>query len=409
MTREAAQPLRILILGDYGIAQGGAEVSMLQLRTGLRQRGHEVMLLSSSAGAKSNPGLPSFSDRQVFGTDTSLRTLVQTRNPIAMRQVRKTVRAFKPDLVHLNMFLTQLSPDVLDALEGVPVLHMAHWYRLICMTGLKMLPDGKSCPYPAGRACLENRCIPLRDWLLLTWQLRRLQQKRKAIHAIVVASKTVRERLEKEGVQVDFVIPYGIDPLPPRPPLTDPPRVGFAGRLVAAKGGEILIRAFASVLTSLPDCRLDIFGAGDEYSRLCALCQSLGISSRVEFHGWLDPDELHQRMARCWVHAAVSVFEEPFGITAVEAAMRGTAVVATDNGGFRETIIEDVTGLLVPPQDIAATASALSRLLGNRELAERMGQAGRRHAEANFGMERFIDSTLAACRETMRRQRAHAC
>lgn len=396
---------RILIVSDYGYTLGGAEVSIRQLRDGLRQRGHHVKVVTSSAGLSSAPDNLRIADDQVFGTTTGFRGLVQACNPLAKRQMRAIIDEFRPDLVHLNMFLTQLSPEILGAFGGLPVIHHAHWYRLICMTGLKMLPDGSACPYPAGLACLREHCVPLHDWLPLSWQLRRLEQRRGVIDAVAVPSKTVRARLEAEGFAADFIIPYGVETMDCRPPLSDPPRIGFAGRLVPAKGGETLLNAFALVVAQLPQSRLDVFGCGSQESELKRQSRALGIADHVDFHGWVERTALQQALGSCWVQAAVSAFEEPFGIVALEAGMRGTAVVASNHGGFRETVVDGVTGFLVPPLDDQATAVALLRILQDRIYAEKLGEAGRQHALRHFGMHQFITLTERAIEETMEQHR----
>jgi glycosyltransferase involved in cell wall biosynthesis len=401
-----ASKRRILIVSDYGYTLGGAEVCMLQLMEGLRQRGHHVRLVASSAGMQSVAEESHIADDLVFGTTTSLRALVQAYNPRAERQLRAIIDEFQPDLIHLNIFLTQLSSEILDACVNTPVLHHAHWYRLVCMNGLKMLPDGSPCSYPAGLACLKRRCVPVHDWLPLIWQLLRLQQRLRSIQAIVAPSETVRKRLEAEGLTVDFVIPYGVEVLERRPPLSDPPRIGFAGRLVAAKGGETLLQAFSLVLAQLPDCRLDIFGSGSQEGLLKKRCRTLGMADQVKFFGWVERAALQRALAPCWVQAAVSVFEEPFGMVAVEAAMRGTAVVASNHGGYRETVVDGVTGILVPPLDVEATAAALLRVLKDRSYAETLGRAGRQHALAHFGLQAFLSRFETAIEETIQRHRA---
>jgi len=396
---------RILVVSDYGYTLGGAEICMLQLTKGLRRRGHHVRLVASSAGMHSVPEESHIADDLVFGTTTSLRALVQAYNPRAARQLRAIIDEFQPDLIHLNIFLTQMSSEILEACVNFPVLHHAHWYRLICMNGLKMLPDGSPCSYPAGLACLKKRCVPLHDWLPLSWQLRRLRQRLGSIQVIVAPSETVRKRLEAEGLAVDFVIPYGVEVLERRPPLSDPPRIGFAGRLVAAKGGETLLRAFSLVLAQLPECRLDVFGSGSQEALLKKRCRTLGIADHVKFFGWVDRAALQRALAPCWVQAAVSVFEEPFGIVAVEAAMRGTAVVASNHGGYRETVLDGVTGILVPPLDVDATAAAFLRILKDRSYAETLGQAGREHALRNFSLQAFFTHFETAIEETIQRHR----
>jgi glycosyltransferase involved in cell wall biosynthesis len=85
------------------------------------------------------------------------------------------------------------------------------------------------------------------------------------------------------------------------------------------------------------------------------------------------------------------LWEEPLGLVAVEAAMRGTAVAASHYGGFRETVLDGQTGLLVAPGDEFALSEALHSLLMNRDKTEVMGMAGRDHALANFSLNRMIE------------------
>lgn len=393
------------MVSDYGHKQGGAEVCMDQIREGLKCRGHDVRVVSSSVGLHQVSAGLRFADYQVFGTSSSLRVVAQTCNPLARRQLQTIIKEFQPDLIHLNLFLTQLSPDILDAFSGIPVLYHAHWYRMVCMTGLKMLHDGSSCPHSAGLACLRERCVPLHDWLLLTWQFRRLKQRRRAINAIIAPSDIIRKKLESEGYVVDYVIPYGVKMDVVRGPLSDPPRVAFAGRLVPAKGGDILLEAFARVAAQLPQARLDIFGTGPEEQTLKTRCRVLGIADRVDFHGWVEQVALQRILNTCWLQIAPSVFEEPFGIVAIEAAERGTAVVASNHGGYRETVLNGVTGILVPPMDVEATAAAMLRILKDRAYAETLGQAGRKHALHRFGLPLFLTRLEQAMEETLQRFR----
>lgn len=104
---------------------------------------------------------------------------------------------------------------------------------------------------------------------------------------------------------------------------------------------------------------------------------------------------MEQVLGRVWVQAIPSVWEEPFGLVAVEAAMRGTAVVASGTGGLTEVVIDGETGLHVAAGDPESLAAALKTLLGNKALSERMGAAARLEARARFSLdrnvERFID------------------
>ena len=164
MTTRPGKNLRILMLSDYAYVAGGAELFMHTLAGELKQQGHSVLIFASNAGCKKERDKPQIADEMCYGTTSSLRTIVQSFNPRAAWQLQKVLDGFKPDVIHLHMFLTQLSPLILEKIRNWPVIYTAHWYRAICMTGFKMLPDGSACSHRIGIACLKQRCVPLRDW-----------------------------------------------------------------------------------------------------------------------------------------------------------------------------------------------------------------------------------------------------
>ncbi|MCS6927746.1 MAG: glycosyltransferase, partial [Candidatus Binatia bacterium] len=188
---------------------------------------------------------------------------------------------------------------------------------------------------------------------------------------------------------------------PLRPPLSFPPTVVCTGRLVWEKGVDVLVRAFAEVVTHLSEARLLIVGEGPERQSLEKLITTLGLSSRVALLGYMPRDEAERVCATAWVQAVPSRWAEPFGLVAAEALMRGTTVVASNIGGLAEVVQDGQTGLLVPPGDVDALAEALLRLLRDRELAEQLGRAGRRRALAHFNedtsIERFIEVYHGLC------------
>lgn len=364
--------MRILLVNDYGTPTGGAELQVLRLRAGLRARGHDVRLFTSTAGPR---GAPVLADDACYGTMRNrAQVLVQTVNPSAAVRLRRVLSAFAPDVVHVRMFLTQLSPLVLPLLADVPSVYHVAFYRAICPRGTKLLPDGRRCEDPAGRACLRNGCLTPQSWLLDMTQLALLRRWRGVFDAVVGLSETVRRPLEAEGIGPVQVIPNGVPERPQRPALSGPPTVAFAGRLVVEKGADVLLRAFAAVVGQVPDAHLLLAGDGPERGRLGQLADR--VPGHVTWLGHLPPAELERRCDAAWVQAVPGRWDEPFGNVATEAMMRGTAVVASDLGGPAEVVREGVTGLLVPPGDAAALAGALVRLLTDRGLAERLGAAG---------------------------------
>jgi glycosyltransferase involved in cell wall biosynthesis len=383
--------MRILLLHDIGTATGGAEHQMLALRDELRQRGHAVRLLASRV--EPVPGAPNLADATCFGTATRLQVLSQTVNPSAVAALRRELRHFRPDVVHARLFLWQLSPAILPLLARVPAVYHAAMYKTICPKGTKRLPGGAACRQPAGLACLRARCLTPQSWAPLMLQRALWLRGREAFDAAIALSETMRDVLTADPAAPAGpveVIYNGVPERPARPPLESPPLAAFAGRFVPEKGGEVLLRAFARARLAVPAARLLMAGAGPEEPRWRRLASELGIAEAVEWTGFLPRPDLERRLDAAWLQAVPSQWEEPFGNVTTEAMMRGTAVVASGAGAQPEIVGRDA-GILVPPTDSDGWARALTSLLADRALAERMGASGRRRALAHFSSSRCTD------------------
>jgi glycosyltransferase involved in cell wall biosynthesis len=383
--------MRILLIHDIGTATGGAEHQMLALREGLRQRGHTVELFASRVEPVA--GADNLADHTCYGTGSQLQVLSQTVNPDAYLTLRRVLRSFRPDVVHVRLFLWQLSPAILPLLQGVPSLYQAAMYKTICPRGTKVLPDGTPCQEPAGRACLRS-CLTPQTWLPLMLQLQLWRRWRGVFRATVVLS-TAMERLFADDPWAPTapteIIHNGVPERPPRPPLEGLPRVMFAGRLVPEKGVDVLLSAFAAVAQRLPDAELHVAGTGPEEAALRGLTDRLGIGERVRWLGYLPRDAMEAHFDGAWVQAVPSQWEEPFGNVSTEAHMRGTAVVASRLGGQADIVEDGATGFLLPPRDAAAWAEALRVLLSERTRAEAFGAAGRERALRLFSEARCLD------------------
>lgn len=382
--------MRVLMVNDYGFRNGGAESAILNLRQGLESRGDEVRIFSSSAGLDGR-GRAGFADELARGTTSSFSTLLQTANPWAQHSLKKELDRFAPDVVHIHVFLTQLSPLILPVLRDVPCVYTAHWQRAICPTGTRFLPGGEVCRQPSGVACYTSGCLPFRDWAPLMAQMSMLRRWRSSIDRVVACNEALRSRLLEAGFQDVEVIRYGVPAQPARPFPAGPPSVLFAGRLVREKGVLVLLQAFRRLLDRAPSAWLDIAGSGPEGDLAQRIATEKGLSDRVVFHGWLSHNDLERLYSRAWVLAVPSVWEEPFGMVAIEAAARGVPAVVSEVGGLAEIVIDEETGFHVPPNDPDALACALLRFVGDKVLTGAMGARARLRAAEHFSMETHVD------------------
>jgi glycosyltransferase involved in cell wall biosynthesis len=381
--------LKILLINDYGTSTGGAEVITISLRDELRRRGHDARLLTSSAGTAS---YPSKTDYECFGTTGRWRTLLQCVNISAILSVRHLLREFKPDVVHVNLYLTQLSPFIIRELKGLPIVYYAQWYRTICPKGTKLLRDGSICAFPVGAACLREGCLSITDWYMLMFQTKINNNFGQNFSRVIAISKLVADKLDTFGapyLRNAAVIHPGTEAKPIRQRISKEPTLVIASRLVTEKGVDVIIRAVAIIVRSFPNCRLMIAGDGPERSSLEGLAQDLGIMSHVAFLGQLSHDETLALIRKAWAVCIPSLWDEHFGLIVVEALMHGVAVIASNSGGIREIICHGETGVLVTPGDVQQFAACILHMLGNKEHAVALGLAGRRHAESCFSIESF--------------------
>ena len=389
--------MKILLVNDIGRPTGGAEFQMLALRKGLQERGHDVRLFSSRASLVADSEL--VADYSCFGSNTKLQVLSQTANLSAYWQLRRVLSEFQPDVVHVRMFMWQLSPLILPLLKDFPCLYQTAVYKAICPAGTKVLPDGTPCKYRVGTACLTNRCLTPQTWAVLMLQYRLWQQWRDAFDLVVALSKGMKTQLETAGIKPVEVVYNGVPVRPMRPDLSNSPTVVYAGRLVPEKGIDVLLRAFAKLLSKVPQAKLLIAGDGKEKENLQALSIQLNIAESLAWLGHLPQPEMERQFEAAWVQVVPSMWAEPFGNVTTEAMMRGTAVIASAVGAQPEIVVNGQTGFLVPPGDVEALAIKLSLLLGDRSLSEQMGKTGRDRALSEFSEDKRNDRFLEIYRQ----------
>ncbi|MEO2034331.1 MAG: glycosyltransferase family 4 protein, partial [Planctomycetaceae bacterium] len=340
--------MKILLLNDAATPSGGAEILTMGLRDQFCERGHDARLFASSAVY--GHGVAD-ADYLCAGTTGSLRTVNRVANLSAYRKLRNVLSQFQPDVVHVRMFMTQLSPLILPLLKRVPSIYHATWNEVVCPTGLKMLPDGSLCGDQAGRVCYRNGCLSAKAWPLLMLQQRMFRHWESAFDRVVANSHAIKASLEHEGVTCDRVIYNGVPVGSRRPPLVDPPTIGYCGRLSSEKGVDVLVDAFAKVLKIQPNCQLLIVGDGDQREPIWQRVNDAGVAKHVTMLGQVNPSSVERLLNPVWVQAVPSKCREGFGLVAAEAMMRGTTVVASNAGGLAEVVDGGQTGSLVPPGD----------------------------------------------------------
>ena len=197
----------------------------------------------------------------------------------------------------------------------------------------------------------------------------------------VVISESTRDDLVARGIPRERITvvhcgmdhqTYRVDPAVARTPT---PTILFVGRLRRYKGVDWVMRVLPRVREQVPGARLVVIGDGPFRSELERMAARLGVADAVSFLGFLPRADKVRHMQSAWVVVQPSP-KEGWGLTVVEAGACGTAVVAADSPGLRDSVRHDQTGLLVPFGNDAALADALTRVLRDDPLRERLAHGG---------------------------------
>lgn len=293
-------------------------------------------------------------------------------------RLSRIVRAAAPDLVHLHSAKAGLAGRL--ALRGkLPTVFQPHAWSFLAAGG------------PVATAALKWERLAAR------WA-----------DAIVCVSEAERRQGSEAGIDGRWVVvPNGVDLEAFRPGdkqaaraalrLNDGPLVVCVGRLSRQKGQDVLLEAWPRVREGAPGARLVLVGGGPDEASLRSAAPEGVIFAGVT-------TEVPSWMAAADVVALPSRWEG-MSLAMLEALAAGRSIVISDVPGAREAI-EGGAGVVVPIEDPAALADALSARLADPALAEAEGREGRRIAEERFGLERNLERIAEVYEDVLVARRA---
>jgi glycosyltransferase involved in cell wall biosynthesis len=368
---------RLILLLTPLIAVGGEEVSSLVLSKELIRRGYRIIV-------KGNAG-PMHKEFINIGATFVPSSEAYQRTPTGLLKDAKDIRMLI-DNADIDIIHSQSVLPTVSAFLACRSLRNARRPRLVFHhRGLH------SYSYPiVGR--LSKYIV---DYVIVNSEYERRKLIRNGLSD--ANSRTIYNSInitfpQDLGSDKRILKEFGISP--------DMNVITTVGRLVKEKGLQFLMEAFKEVLRVFPKTYLLIVGDGVLRNNLEQLTFSLGLQDRVVFTGMRrDLDEIYRSID---IFVLSSVFES-FGNVALEAASYGKPVIATRVGGLPEAVLDGQTGILVPPANIVELASAMIEMLGNREKAVKMGQAGRERIRECFLPERVANDVEQVYEQVLRK------
>lgn len=342
---------------------------MTQLAAGLRQRGHDTMILAP--GDRAGDGVRLVGRAVGFRYQGTVAPI--SLAPTAVRDVRSALRTWKPDVVHVHEPFVPLVGLAATLTAPAPVVATFHAYA------------------ERSRALTLFAPVLRRAW------------GRVAVRLAVseAAAGFVRSRFGRYGGPGLEVIPNGCDvdafaDAEPADDLPAGPRLMWIGRLDPQKGFGVAVAAFDLLARERPDLWFVV--AGDGSDRPAAERLSPDARRRTVMLGPVAHERLPAYLAGAEVYASPAVGQESFGLVLVEAMAAGVPVVASNIAGYREVVRDGVDGLLVTPGDARALADTVGRVLDDAPLAARLRAAGPERAD-RFAWRTVLPQIEAAYRE----------
>ncbi|WP_017555711.1 glycosyltransferase [Nocardiopsis baichengensis] len=374
MVSEHASPLAATGGGDTG----GQNVHVAELARALGERGHTVVVHTRRT-APDQPGqseaAPGVTVRHVGAGPP---------RPIGRNDLPPYTGAFAedlarhwaheaPDLVHAHDRMSGQAALSAAAAADVPVVQTFH-----ALLSLKRMREGADDTGPPEREQSESEVAERADMVLATSTQEQRSLRRRGVDPGRIA-------VVPGGVDLERFFPEG-----PAARRGDAPRVLCLGRLVRRKGVDTVVRALAGV----PEAELVVVGGpapgavdGDEQvGRLRGVAEEAGVAERVRFLGAV-PREQVPAYLRSADLAVNMPWYEPFGMSTVEAMACGAPVVASAVGGHLDTVVNDVTGRLLPPARPRALAFRMRRLLSDPVTRESYGFAAADRVTARYGWD----------------------
>lgn len=406
--------MKILLANYRYYPSGGPEAYLFNVMGLFQSAGHTAVPFSVASG-RNEPSeyesyFPKGKDSEGSGSFDSVKKTPQNAfrmascafyNREAYRNLRLLIRDEHPDVAYILQQVNALSPSVFKACrdEGVPVIHRISDFNMFCPR-FDFLRDGGVCMDCLDRGlgeALNHDCFHSSHIATLVRALSMRYHRARhlfgCVDAFVCPTEFTARVLERGGISRDKINVIPTFAPPARTSSTcNGDSVLYLGRISPEKGIEHLVRAVAKV----KGVSLDVTGdtSGEYPASVVALAES-ELGKRAAFRGFVSGEAKESLFADAFCVACPSICVENMPNAVLEAYAHGLPAVAFDIGCMGEIVEDGVTGFVVPYKDEGALVERIRTLAGDRSLARRMGENGRRLYQARFSPKGHLDALMS--------------
>lgn len=392
--------VRVLIANKFYARRGGAESVVLQTQRLLERAGHEVIPFAMAQdGGEASEWSSFFVPTRAYFDGPRLGRVRHSLAAIysfdARRRLRALLREASPDVAHLHNIYHQLTLSIVDELRaaGVPIVMTLHDYKAACPNYQLLTHDGlcQRCVGGAYWNAVRHRCLKrsLAGSAIAAAEayLNRMRRQYAKVDLFLAPSRFLRDVMIRAGLPAGRieVLPNAVRAAAEPRPVPRSPKFVYVGRLSEEKGLDVLLDASARLPSGI---EIVIVGGGPLDAHLRQRVERERLPVRMR--GFASSEEVVVELSSASAALLPSQCYENCPMAILEAGAVGVPTIASDIGGVPELIAPDVDGVLVPPGDVAALASAMTDLADEPRRATALGAAAHarvaeRHSEDAYG------------------------
>jgi len=358
-----------LVLEWHPSSVGGVQSHVRDLAEWLIRRGFDVSVISRKVGL----GDLEIQKSEGYYMVESLIPFDAILVPPDPRDIEGAISMIKPDIVHSHhiftltpLFALKVAKDLgIPRLASNHTIFLAHDFRALWSTISIILPTR----YYLGYA--------------------------QAVISVSRAADAFVESIMGSDFKAKrFIIPNAVDTEKFKPPEREPEDniILFVGRLVYRKGLHVLVKALQRVKQR--DYKLYVVGGGYMEIPVRMLAKAYGVDEKIEFLGVVPERVKVELYKRAKIVVVPSIFNESFGIVALEAMASGRPVIASRVGGLEDVVIDGETGILVEPGSEDQLAEAIETLLSDESYRRKLGANARKVAEERYSWNVVLNKIL---------------
>lgn len=380
--------MKILLINDYGIEIGGAETYLKNLKKALVKEGHDVRVLTSA----SSKDIASFSDYTFKGLNikSPLRLIPYIFNFDAYMKVKKILKDFKPDVVHMHFTFYHTSPSILFALKNIPLAMTTHAHEILAPVGINY---SSQCKHSFIDYCIK--CTGLIKYYPELIKRIIFKKLSKRINLFIAPSKYYTHIHKKAGYSPIVTIYNGIiEKKVYKPVNVNKQNILFIGRLAPEKGADTIVRAMPDILTALPNTKLTIVGDGPESNKLKSLIYEYKLENNIKMVGKIPNKKTSYFYEQATLVIVPSLYPDNLPTVCIEAMNNGRALLVSNKGGLPELVNNGKNGYLFEPENTKDLANKTVMILSDKEKLKRLSMTSKIMLK-NFSMEKHLKELIA--------------